>query len=653
MAKTVGIDLGTTLSEVATIINGEPKILENKEGSRLTPSVVAMTKTGERLVGVLAKRQQITNPKNTLFSVKRFIGRRFSDPEVQRDLKLLPYEIRERAEDGGVEVKMGDKWYAAPEISAMVLQKLKQDAEAKLGEPVTDAIITVPAYFDDSQRKATKLAGEIAGFNVRRIINEPTAAALAYGLTKKKNEQVLVYDFGGGTFDISILDISADTVEVKGTGGDTHLGGDDVDQRIINWLVNEYKKDNGVDLSKDELALQRLKEAGEKAKIELSTAMETEVNLPFITSDAAGPKHLYYKLSRGKLEDLVRDLVDKSIELVKQALADAKLTPKDIEEIVLVGGQTRMPLMQEEVKKLFGKEPNKSINPDEVVAIGAAVEAGILQGEVKDVLLLDVTPLSLGIETMGGVNNILISKNTTVPTAKSQVYSTAADNQTSVEIHVLQGERPMSADNKSLGRFILDGIMPAPRGIPQIEVTFDIDANGILSVTAKDRATGKTQTIRIEGSTGISKEEVERMKREAEANAETDRKKQEIITARNTADNLIYTAEKAMRDAKDKLSAETKSGITEKIESLKKVKDGDSIEDIKAKTEDLSQTLSKAGAQLYQQPGTAGSGQGPSAGSGQGPSAGSGQDQGPQGGQPGSGGGKSDSGPQEGEYKEK
>ncbi len=603
MARTIGIDLGTTLSEMAAIVNGEPKILENKEGSRLTPSVVAITKTGERLVGVLAKRQQITNAKNTLFSVKRFIGRRFSDPEVQRDLKLLPYEIRERAEDGGVEVKMGDKWYAAPEISAMVLQKLKQDAEAKLGEPVSGAIITVPAYFDDSQRKATKLAGEIAGFEVKRIINEPTAAALAYGLTKKKNEQVLVYDFGGGTFDISILDISEDTVEVKGTGGDTHLGGDDVDQRIMDWLVNEYKKDNGVDLSKDDLALQRLKEAAEKAKIELSTAMETEVNLPFITSDASGPKHLYYKLSRAKLEDLTRDLIEKSMVLVRQALDDAKLAAKDIEEIVLVGGQTRMPLIQEEVKKFFGKEPNKSINPDEVVAIGAAVEAGILQGEVKDVLLLDVTPLSLGIETMGGVNTVLIAKNTTVPTAKSQVFSTAADNQTSVEIHVLQGERPMSANNKSLGKFILDGIMPAPRGIPQIEVSFDIDANGILSVTAKDKATGKSQTIRIEGSTGISKEEVERMKRDAETNAENDRKKQELINGRNAADNLIYTAEKAMRDAGDKIAADTKKEISEKIETLKKVKDGDNMEELKRLTDDLSQAVSKIGAQMYQQPG--------------------------------------------------
>ena len=620
------------MSEVAAIINGEPKILENREGSKLTPSVVATTKTGERLVGVLAKRQQITNPRNTLYSVKRFIGRRFTDPEVQRDKKLLPYEIRERAQDGGVEVKMGDKWYAAPEISAMVLQKLKADAEAKLGEPVTDAIITVPAYFDDGQRKATKLAGEIAGFNVKRIINEPTAAALAYGLTKKKNEQVLVYDFGGGTFDISILDISEDTVEVKATGGDTHLGGDDVDQRIINWLVDEFKKDNGIDLSKDELALQRLKEAAEKSKMELSTAMETEVNLPFITSDANGPKHLYYKLSRAKLEDLVRDLIEKSITLVKQVLSDAKMAASDIEEVVLVGGQTRMPFIQEEVKKLFGKEPNKSINPDEVVAVGAAVEAGILQGEVKDVLLLDVAPLSLGIETMGGVNTILISKNTTVPAAKSQVFSTASDNQTSVEIHVLQGERPMSADNKSLDKFILDGIMPAPRGIPQVEVTFDIDANGILNVTAKDKATGKSQSIRIEGSTGISKDEVERMKREAEANAEADRKKQEIITARNTADNLIYTSEKMMRDAGAKLAEADKSQIQSKIDDLKKVKDTDSIVDIKAKTDALSQTLSSIGAKMYQQ-------SGPAQGS---------QEQGPQGGT-----NQQDQGPQEGEFKEK
>ncbi len=600
MAKTVGIDLGTTLSEVASIVNGEPKILENREGSKLTPSVVAVTKTGERLVGILAKRQQITNPKNTLFSVKRLIGRRFSDPEIQRDRKLLPYEIKERTQDGGVEVKMGDKWYTPTEISAMVLQKLKQDAEEKLGEPVTDVIITVPAYFDDSQRKATKLAGEIAGFNVKRIINEPTAAALAYGLTKKKNEQVLVYDFGGGTFDISVLDINEDTVEVKATGGDTHLGGDDVDQRIIDWLIGEFRKDQGIDLSKDELALQRLKEAGEKAKIELSTAMESEINLPFITSDAAGPKHFLLKLTRAKLEDLVRDLIEKSISLVSQTLSDAKLTVKDIEEVVLVGGQTRMPMIAEEIKKLFGKEPNKSINPDEVVALGAAIQAGIMQGEVKDVLLLDVTPLSLGIETYGGVNTVLIQKNTTVPTAKTQIFSTAADNQTSVEIHVLQGERPMSADNKSLGKFILDGIMPAPRGIPQVEVTFDIDANGILSVTAKDKAANRVQTIRIEGSTGISKDEAERMKREAEVNADADKRKQEAVMVKNNADNLIYTTEKTLRDIGPKIPEASKKELEVLIEGLKKAKDTDNIEDVKTKTDQLSQAVQKIGAEFYQ-----------------------------------------------------
>ena len=633
MARTVGIDLGTTLSEVAAIVNGEPKVLENREGSKLTPSVVAVTKTGERLAGVLAKRQQITNPKNTIFSVKRLIGRRFSDVEVQRDRKLLPYEIRERQADGGVEVKMGDKWFTPTEISSMILQKLKQDAETKLGEPVTGAIITCPAYFDDSQRKATKLAGEIAGFEVKRIINEPTAAALAYGLTKKVNEQVLIYDFGGGTFDISILDIAQDTVEVKATGGDTHLGGDDIDQRIIDWLIGEFRKDQGIDLSKDELALQRLKEAGEKAKIELSTAMETEINLPFVTSDAAGPKHLLLKLTRAKLEDLVRDLIDRSLELVKSTLSDAKLTAKDIEEIVLVGGQTRMPMIQEEIKKYFGKEPNHSINPDEVVAVGAAVEAGILQGEVKDVLLLDVTPLSLGIETFGGVNTVLITKNATVPTAKSQVFSTAADNQTSVEIHVLQGERPMSSDNKSLGKFILDGILPAPRGIPQVEVTFDIDANGILSVTAKDKVTNRTQTIRIEGSTGISKDEVERMKREAEMNAEADKKKQELVTAKNAADNLIYTTEKTLKEVGDKIPAQSKKDIDEKIDALKKVKDTDKIEEVKSKTDELSQVMQKIGAELYQKqqqsqpqggPGNAGEQKKPENGTGDKPGSGAG-----------------------------
>jgi len=602
MPKILGIDLGTTLSEVAAIVNGEPKVLENREGTRLTPSVVAVTKAGERLVGVLAKRQQITNPQNTIYSVKRLIGRRYSDPEVQRDKKLLPYEIREKS-DGGVEVKMGDKWYSAPEISAMVLQKLKQDAEEKLGEKINEAIITCPAYFDDSQRKATKVAGEIAGFTVKRVINEPTAAALAYGLTKKKDQKIVVYDFGGGTFDISVLDISHDTVEVKATGGDTHLGGDDFDQRVMDWLVSEFKKEQGIDLSKDPLALQRIKETAEKAKIELSTALETEINLPFVTSDASGPKHLYYKLSRAKLEDLVREYIDKSIDLVEKTLKETKFNPKDIDEVILVGGQTRMPAMQEAVRKLFGKEPNKSINPDEVVAIGAAVEAGILQGEVKDVLLLDVTPLSLGIETLGQVNTVLISKNTTIPTAKTQIFSTAADSQTSVEIHVLQGERPMASDNKTLGRFILDGIPAAPRGLPQVEVTFDIDANGILNVTAKDKATNKTQSIRIEGSTGLSKDEVERMKKEAEVHAAEDKKKQEMIEAKNLADNMVYTTEKTLREAGDKVSAEAKKEIEEKIESLKKVKDSDNMEDIKARTSELSQAIQKVGAELYKQAG--------------------------------------------------
>lgn len=600
--KILGIDLGTTFSAMAVVEAGEPKIVENKEGTRTTPSVVAVTKTGERLVGILARRQQITNPKNTIFSVKRLIGRRFSDPEVQKDKALLPYEIRE-SEDGGVEVKMGDKWYKPPEISAMILQKLKQDAQDRLGEKIDKAIITCPAYFDDSQRKATKVAGEIAGFEVLRVINEPTAAALAYGLTKKKDQRIVVYDFGGGTFDISVLEVGEDTVEVKATGGDTHLGGDDFDQRIMDWLVDQFKKDQGIDLSKDPLALQRLKEAAERAKIELSSALETEINLPFITSDTSGPKHLYYKLSRAKLEELVGDYIEKSIHLVKQTLSEVNLTPKDIDEVVLVGGQTRMPKIQEEITKLFGKEPNKSVNPDEVVAIGAAVQAGIMQGEVRDVLLLDVTPLSLGIETLGGVNTVLIPKNTTIPTAKTQIFSTAADNQTSVEIHVLQGERPMASDNKTLGRFILDGIPPAPRGIPQIEVTFDIDANGILNVSAKDKATGKVQSIRIEGSTGISKEEVERLKKEAELHAQEDQKKRELIDARNTADSLIYTCERTMREAGDKILADAKKEIEDKIASLKQVKDSDNIEEIKQKTAELSQAIQKVGAELYKQQG--------------------------------------------------
>ncbi|MFH1451406.1 MAG: molecular chaperone DnaK [bacterium] len=598
MAKIIGIDLGTTFSAVAVIEAGEPKIIENKEGARITPSVVSVSKNGERVVGILARRQQVTNPKDTVYSIKRLIGRRFSDPMVQRDKKLMPFEIRESS-DGGVEVKMVDRWYKPPEISAMILQKLKQDAEDRLGEEVTEAIITCPAYFDDSQRKATKIAGEIAGFNVRRVINEPTAAALAYGLTKKKDQQIVVYDFGGGTFDISVLDISADTVEVKATGGDTHLGGDDFDQKIIEWLVDQFNKDYGIDLSKDQLPLQRLKEAAEKAKIELSTSMETEINLPFITSDSAGPKHLYYKFTRAQLENLVGEYITKSIELVKQTLKEANIEPKDVEEIVLVGGQTRMPKMQEAVRDFFGKEPNRSINPDEVVAIGAAIEAGILQGEVRDILLLDVTPLSLGIETLGSVNTVLIAKNTTVPTAKTQVFSTAADGQTSVEIHVLQGERPLASDNKTLGRFILDGIPPAPRGIPQVEVTFDIDANGILNVTAKDKATGKSQSVRIEGSTGLSKEEVEKMKKEAEIHAAEDQKRKELIEARNFADNLVYTAEKTLKDAGDKIPAEAKTQVQEKTEDLKKIKDSDSIDDIKTKTEELSQLIQKIGADLY------------------------------------------------------
>jgi len=604
MSKTIGIDLGTTFSAVAIMEGGTARIVENKEGGRITPSIVAITKAGERLTGVLAKRQQITNPANTVYSIKRLIGRRFSDAEVQKDKKLLPYEIRE-ASDGGVEAKMNDKWHKPAEISAMILQKLKQDAEEKLGEKITDAVITCPAYFDDSQRKATKIAGEIAGFNVKMILNEPTAAALAYGMTKKVGQQILVYDFGGGTFDVSILDITKssdqdqDTVRVIGVGGDTHLGGDDFDQRVMNWVIESFKKDQGIDLSKDQLSLQRVKEAAEKAKIELSTSMETEINLPFITSDASGPKHLYLKMTRAQLENLVKDYLDKSIQLVDQTLKDAKLTAKEIEEIVLVGGQTRMPAMQEAVKKYFGKEPNKSSNPDEVVAIGAAIQGAIMGGEAKEVLLLDATPLSLGIETLGNINTVLIPKNTIYPIQKSQVFSTAADNQTSVEIHVLQGERPMAPDNKTLGRFILDGIPPSQRGIPQVEVTFDIDSNGIINVSAKDKATNKTQSIRIEGSVGISKEEIEKMKKEAELHVEEDNKKKGVIEAKNLAENLVYTCEKTLKDSGDKVTPDQKKEVEEKIEALKKVKDSDNIEEIKTKTQDLSQAIQKISAELY------------------------------------------------------
>lgn len=598
MSKILGIDLGTTNSCMAIIEGGVPRVLENKEGARTTPSVVAISKSGERLVGQLAKRQSVTNPENTLYSIKRLIGRRYDDPEVQRDKKVLPFKIIQSGV--GVKVVMAGKEYTPQEISAMVLQKLKTDAEEKLGEKIEEAIITVPAYFDDSQRQATKEAGEIAGLKVRRIINEPTAAALAYGLDKKKGQKIAVYDLGGGTFDISILDIGQDTVEVKSTNGDTHLGGDDFDQRIIKWILDEFKKDQGIDLSRDPLALQRIKEAAEKAKIELSTSLETEINQPFITSDASGPKHLVMKLTRAKLEELVRDLVEATLEPCKKALADAKMDVKDIDEVVMVGGMTRMPLVLQTVEKFFGKKPNLSVNPDEVVAVGAAVQGGVLQGEVRDILLLDVTPLTLGIETLGGVMTPLINRNTTIPTSKSQIFSTAADGQTSVEIHVLQGERPMAADNKTLGRFILSGIPPAPRGVPQIEVTFDIDANGILNVKAKDKATGKEQSITITASTGLSKDEIERMKKEAEMYAAEDQKKKELIDLRNTAETIIYTTEKMLRDMGDKVKADDKKVIEEKIEALKKVKDGDDKEAIKKAADDLAQTAQKVGAAMYQ-----------------------------------------------------
>ncbi|HPN84650.1 MAG TPA: molecular chaperone DnaK [Victivallales bacterium] len=604
MPKILGIDLGTTNSAMAVVEGGSPTIIENKEGARTTPSMVAISKSGERLVGLLAKRQAVTNPGNTLYSIKRLIGRAFGDVEVQRDLKLMPYKIvkanlsTEQA-GGGVKVEMSGKEYSPQEISAMILSKLKADAEEKLGEKIEEAVITVPAYFDDSQRKATKEAGEIAGLKVRRIINEPTAAALAYGFNKKKDEKIAVYDLGGGTFDISILEVGDDTVEVKSTNGDTHLGGDDFDQIIIQWIIDEFKKQEGIDLGKDPLALQRIKEAAEKAKIELSTAMETEVNQPFITTDANGPKHLVMKLTRAKLEELVGDLVKRTLEPVKKALYDAKLEAKDINEIIMVGGMTRMPLVVKTVEDYFGKKVNLTVNPDEVVALGAAIQGGVLQGDVKDVLLLDVTPLTLGIETMGGIMTPLIERNTTVPTSKSQVFSTAADSQPSVEIHVLQGDRQMAGDNKTLGRFILDGIPPAPRGIPQIEVSFDIDANGILSVKAKDKATGKEQSIRIEASTGLSKEEIEKMRKDAEVHAEEDKKKKELIEAKNMADTLVYTTEKALRDAGDKITADEKKPVEEKIEALKKVKDGDDIEAIKKATEEMSQAAQKIGEKLY------------------------------------------------------
>ena len=599
MGKILGIDLGTTNSAFAVIEGGKPKILENKEGNRTTPSIVAISKNKERLVGLSAKRQAVTNAENTIFSVKRLIGRKFSDDQISEDIKTVPYSIVQAGE--GVKVKMGDKEHSPQEVSAMILQKIKADTEERLGEKITEAVITVPAYFDDSQRQATKDAGKIAGLDVKRIINEPTAAALAYGFDKKKDQQVVVYDLGGGTFDVSILDVSSDTVEVKATNGDTHLGGDDFDQVIINWIIDEYRKQESIDLSKDNLALQRLKEAAEKAKIELSSTAETEINQPFITTDESGPKHLVMKMTRAKLEELIGDLVEKTLEPCKKALKDAKLETKDIEEIILVGGMTRMPLVQKKVEEFFGKKPNITVNPDEVVAMGAAVQAGVLQGDVKDVLLLDVTPLTLGIETMGAVRTPLIERNTTIPASKSQIFSTAADNQDTVEIHVLQGERQMAADNKTLGRFNLSGIPPAPRGVPQIEVSFDIDANGILNVKALDKATNKEQKITITASSGLSDEEVEKMKKDAEAHADEDKKKKEEVEVRNNAENIIFQTEKLMKENGDKLKDEDKKEIEEKMEVLKKVKDSEDIEEIKKVMKEAEEVVQKIGTAKYQQ----------------------------------------------------
>ncbi len=608
MAKIIGIDLGTTNSVAAVMSGGEPIVIPSAEGERLVPSVVAMNKNNERLVGRVARNQAITNPQNTIFSVKRFMGRKADDPEVERTRKRVPYAVN-GADNGDVRVRLGEKDYSAPEVSAMILAKIKADAEAYLGETITQAVITVPAYFNDAQRNATKDAGKIAGLEVLRIINEPTASSLAYGLDKKKNEVIVVYDLGGGTFDVSILDVGDGVFQVRSTSGDTFLGGDDFDLRIMDYLIETFKKDNGIDLNNDRQALQRLKEASEKAKIELSTVMQTEINLPYLTADASGPKHLVMTMSRAKLEQITADLVDRTIAPVKQALSDAGLNAGDINEIVLVGGMTRMPAIQDRVRAFFGKDPHKGVNPDEVVAIGAAIQAGVLGGEVKDILLLDVTPLTLAIETLGGVATPQIERNTTIPTRRSQAFSTAGDNQTQVEIHVLQGERPMASDNKSLGKFILDGIPPAPRGVPQIEVTFDVDANGILKVSAKDKATGRSQHITITASSGLSDSEVEKMRKDAEAHAEEDRKRKDLIEVRNNADNTAYAAEKALREFGDKIPAEVRSDVEAKTAEVKSAAQSEDVDKIKAATEALGLAIQKIGASVYEQGQAAGSGE--------------------------------------------
>lgn len=609
MAKILGIDLGTTNSAMAIMEGGEPRVLENNEGGRTTPSVVAIAKNGERLVGTLAKRQAVTNPKNTIYGIKRFMGHAYKDDAVQKDEKIVPYEVK-AGTDGGVLVHLGEKDYRPEEVSAMILSKLRADAESKLGEKITEAVITVPAYFDDSQRAATKAAGEVAGLDVKRIINEPTAAALAYGFNKKKDEKIVVFDFGGGTFDVSVLEVGDDVVEVKSTDGDSHMGGRDIDQQIVRYLADEFKKQSGLAIDKDPLALQRLDEAAEKAKHELSTSTETEVNIPFITVGSDGtPQHLLIKLSRATLESLADEFVTRSIDITKRALEASGMNAGDINEVILVGGQTRMPLIQSKVKELFGKEPNLTVNPDEVVAIGAAIQAGILQGDVKDILLVDVIPLSLSIETMGGVATKLIEKNTAIPTSRAQTFSTASDNQTSVEINVTQGERAMSIDNKQLGRFMLDGIPPAPRGMPQVEVTFDVDSNGILTVKAKEKTTGKEQSIRIEGSTGLSKEDIEKMKADAEAHAGDDEKRKELIETKNIAEQLVYIAEKALKDAGEKVPEEVKTEVTEKIAALRTAHAGEDKEAIMKASDELSASMSKIGEAMSSQQSTDGSGQ--------------------------------------------